>query len=130
MPSASEVDGRLVLRFDVTDTGVGLSKAVQERLFLPFVEIDKRLAGEAGSTGLGLSIAKKLASLMGGEVGCESVVGQGTLYWFTLPAGRALMSAPAAKAEQGCDPARHALGPCSPGRGQCREPHADRLISR
>ena len=96
--SASEVDGRLVLRFDVTDTGVGLSKAVQERLFLPFVEIDKKLAGETGSTGLGLSIAKKLASLMGGEVGCESVVGQGTLYWFTLPAGRAQMNAPAANA--------------------------------
>ena len=40
--NASETDGRLVLRFDVTDTGVGLSKAVQERLFLPFVEIDKQ----------------------------------------------------------------------------------------
>ena len=48
--NASETDGRFVLRFDVTDTGVGLSKAVQERLFLPFVEIDKQ-AGEVGSTG-------------------------------------------------------------------------------
>ena len=102
--SASEADGRLVLRFDVTDTGVGLSKAVQERLFLPFVEIDKKLAGETGSTGLGLSIAKKLASLMGGEVGCESVVGQGTLYWFTLPAGRAQMTAPAASASKDATP--------------------------
>ena len=101
--SASEADGRLVLRFDVTDTGVGLSKAVQERLFLPFVEIDKKL-GERGSTGLGLSIAKKLASLMDGEVGCESVVGQGTLYWFTLPAGRAQMSAPAASASKDATP--------------------------
>jgi CheY-like chemotaxis protein/nitrogen-specific signal transduction histidine kinase len=102
--SASEVDGRLVLRFDVTDTGVGLSKAVQERLFLPFVEIDKKLGAELGSTGLGLSIAKKLASLMGGEVGCESVVGQGTLYWFTLPAGRVAMSAPAARASKDAIP--------------------------
>ena len=42
MRARSEADGRLVLRFDVTDTGVGLSKAVQERLFLPFVEIDKQ----------------------------------------------------------------------------------------
>jgi CheY-like chemotaxis protein len=90
--SASEVDGRLVLRFDVTDTGVGLSKAVQE------------LGAELGSTGLGLSIAKKLASLMGGEVGCESVVGQGTLYWFTLPAGRVAMSAPAARASKDAIP--------------------------
>lgn len=102
--NASEADGRLVLRFDVSDTGVGLSRAVQQRLFLPFVEIDKTLAGEMGSTGLGLSIAKKLALLMGGEVGCESVVGQGTLYWFKLPAGRAQMSAPAAKASKDASP--------------------------
>jgi CheY-like chemotaxis protein len=101
--NASETDGRLVLRFDVTDTGVGLSKAVQERLFLPFVEIDKQ-AGEVGSTGLGLAIAKKLASLMGGEVGCESVVGQGTLYWLTLPAGRVQMSAPALRASKDASP--------------------------
>ena len=98
--NSREVDGRLMLRFDVTDTGVGLSKAVQERLFLPFVEVDKTLGGTAGSTGLGLSIAKKLASLMGGEVGCQSVVGQGTLYWFTLPAGRAEMVVPATRASK------------------------------
>ena len=101
--NASDADGRLVLRFDITDTGVGLSKAVQERLFLPFVEIDKKLAGD-GLTGLGLSIAKKLASLMGGEVGCESVVGQGTLYWFTMPAGRAQTTAPAASASKDATP--------------------------
>jgi signal transduction histidine kinase/CheY-like chemotaxis protein len=106
---ATEADGDLVIRFDVTDTGVGLSKAVQERLFLPCVEVDKKLAGEAGPTGLGLSIARKLALLMGGEVGCESVVGQGTLYWFALPVARAQMSAPAAK------PSREAVpqGPLS-----------------
>ena len=96
--NASERDGRLLLRFDVTDTGVGLSRAVQERLFQPYVQIDTRLAEQKGGTGLGLSIARKLALLMGGEVGCESVVGQGTLYWFTLPAGRAAqMSVPAAR---------------------------------
>jgi len=97
--NATEADGRLVLRFDVSDTGVGLSKAVQERLFLPFVEIDNKHVGEPQSTGLGLSIAKRLATLMGGEVGCESVVGQGTLYWFTLPAGRTQMAAPARSGE-------------------------------
>jgi CheY-like chemotaxis protein len=96
--NAVEADGRLVLRFDVSDTGVGLSKAVQERLFVPFVEIDNKHAGETQSTGLGLSIAKRLATLMGGEVGCESVVGQGTLYWFTLPAGRAHVGAAPARA--------------------------------
>lgn len=74
--SAQELDDRPVLRCDVTDTGVGLSKAVQERLF----QIESRIAGQTIGTGLGPSIARKLATLMGGEVGCESVVGQGTLY--------------------------------------------------
>lgn len=92
--SAQEVDRRSVLRFDVTDTGVGLSKAVQERLFQPYVQIESRIAGQSTGTGLGLSIARKLAALMGGEIGWESVVGQGTLYWFTLPAEAARVPAP------------------------------------
>jgi CheY-like chemotaxis protein/nitrogen-specific signal transduction histidine kinase len=87
--SASEVDGDLSLRFDVIDTGVGLSKAVQQRLFQPYVQIDGAAQAQSGGTGLGLSIARKLALLMDGQIGCESVVGQGTLYWLTLPAERA-----------------------------------------
>jgi signal transduction histidine kinase/CheY-like chemotaxis protein len=79
--SATENDGRLMLRFDVVDTGVGLSKAVQDRLFQPCIEINNCL-GEV--TGLGLPIARKLAKLMGGDIGCRSVVGQGSLYWLTL----------------------------------------------
>jgi signal transduction histidine kinase len=81
--SAKEEDGRLQLRFDIVDTGVGLSKAVKDRLFQPCIEINSNL-GEV--TGLGLPIARKLAELMGGDIGCKSVVGQGSLYWFTLPA--------------------------------------------
>lgn len=92
--SANESDGRLVLRFDVTDTGVGLSKAVQERLFQPYIQIENRAAGQNTGTGLGLSIARKLALLMGGEIGCESVVGQGTLYWFTVSVQRARVVPP------------------------------------
>lgn len=92
--SAFETDTGQVLRFDVTDTGVGLSKAVQERLFQPYVQIESKIAGQNVGIGLGLSIARKLATLMGGEIGCESVVGQGTLYWFTLPAEPARMPAP------------------------------------
>lgn len=83
--SAAEIGGRSVLRFDVTDTGVGLSKMVQQRLFQPYVQIDPKAGGKNVVTGLGLSIARKLAVLMGGELGCESVVGQGTHYWFVLP---------------------------------------------
>ena len=81
--SATEHDGRLQLRFDVIDTGVGLSKAMQDRLFQPCIEINNYL-GEV--TGLGLPIARKLAKLMGGDIGCKSVVGQGSPYWVTLPA--------------------------------------------
>jgi len=92
--SAHELDGRQVLRFEVTDTGVGLSKAVQERLFQPYVQIESKIAGQNVGIGLGLSVARKLATLMGGEIGCESVVGQGTLHWFTLPAEPVRLPAP------------------------------------
>jgi CheY-like chemotaxis protein/nitrogen-specific signal transduction histidine kinase len=102
--SASEAGGRLVLRFDVTDTGVGLSKAVQDRLFQPYLQLEGPCANQAGATGLSLSIARKLALLMGGEIGCQSVVGQGTLYWFTLPAGRARMAAPTPNSDKDAQP--------------------------
>jgi hypothetical protein len=60
------------------------------------VQIDGAIAGQGGDAGLGLPIARKLAELMGGVIGCESVVGQGSLYWFTLPAEQARAGAPAA----------------------------------
>src|SRR5262249_48120971 len=90
----TEHDGRLQLRFDVIDTGVGLSKAVQNRLFQPCIEINTYL-GEV--TGLGLPIARELAKLMGGDIGCKSVVGQGSLYWLTLPAQHAQTEEPIAR---------------------------------
>lgn len=102
--SANESDGRLILRFDVTDTGVGLSKAVQERLFQPFIQIDSKVSGQHTGTGLGLSIARKLALLMGGEIGCESVVGQGTLYWLTVPVRRARVAAPTPRTDKDAPP--------------------------
>ena len=103
--SATEIDERPVLRFDVTDTGVGLSRAVQERLFQPYVQIDSKVAGQKVATGLGLSIAQKLAMLMGGELGCESVVGQGTLYWFILPVERARVPSPVPQPDK--EPSQH-----------------------
>ena len=60
------------------------------------MQIDGAIAGQGGDAGLGLPIARKLAELMGGVIGCESVVGQGSLYWFTLPAEQARAGAPAA----------------------------------
>ncbi len=97
--SARETGGKLVLRFDVTDTGIGLSKAEQERLFQPYVQVDRAIVSQYGGTGLGLSIARRLARLMDGEIGCESVAGQGSLFFATIPAERVEASSPHAARE-------------------------------
>jgi CheY-like chemotaxis protein/nitrogen-specific signal transduction histidine kinase len=91
--NAGETDGRLTLRFDVTDSGVGLSEVQKERLFQPCVQVERSGGSQYGGTGLGLSIAQRLVALMGGEIGCESAPGQGNLFWFTIPTERAMPTA-------------------------------------
>jgi CheY-like chemotaxis protein len=85
--NAGEADGKLTLRFDVIDTGIGISERDRAKLFQPYVQVE-RAAREKGGTGLGLSIARGLVELMGGEIGCESAPGQGSLFWFTVPTER------------------------------------------
>jgi len=71
----------------VSDSGIGISDEEIDRLFKPFHQVDSGTSRKFEGTGLGLSICKKLAELMGGEVGVRSEYGKGSTFWFTLPVG-------------------------------------------
>jgi len=73
-----------VLRISITDTGIGLSTAQQEKLFQRFTQADNSTTRKYGGTGLGLTISKQLIELMNGEIGVESKLGKGSQFWFTL----------------------------------------------
>ena len=76
-----------IVKFEVQDTGIGMTQEQKNSLFKPFQQADTSITRKYGGTGLGLAISKQLAALMGGEVGVKTELGKGSIFWFTAKLG-------------------------------------------
>lgn len=87
-----EDEHTVLLRVDVEDQGIGISREQQERLFQPFTQADESFTRKFGGTGLGLAISKQIAMQMDGDAGVISTEGSGSTFWFTARIKRAAIA--------------------------------------
>ncbi|HEX2719878.1 MAG TPA: ATP-binding protein, partial [Candidatus Deferrimicrobium sp.] len=80
----SETPRRATLRFEVVDTGIGISADAQRRIFDRFTQADESITRRFGGTGLGTTISKEIVEMMGGTIGVNSELGKGSTFWFTV----------------------------------------------